>query len=140
MRGDTAFKILLPPGWRGGYTAAPAVPPETLGLRPGSVVTGRNREVHGRRTIGLASSGLGRAWPVGMSLSHHAPATPVAGRVQCALTNSVSSNTLVWLASGLAVRCVQKQCGLVGSLTARTHDFQPSSLPSSYGNCSDETR
>ena len=40
----------------------------------------------GRRTIGLASSGLGRAWPVGISLSHRAPATPVAGRAQCTLT------------------------------------------------------
>ena len=53
-----------------------AVPPETLGLRPGSVVTGRSV---GRRTIDLASSGLGRGWPVGISLSHRAPATPVAG-------------------------------------------------------------
>uniref|UniRef100_A0A8C8FS61 Protein MCM10 homolog n=1 Tax=Oncorhynchus tshawytscha TaxID=74940 RepID=A0A8C8FS61_ONCTS len=49
--------------WR--CTAAPAVPSESLGSRPGSVVTGRDREV---RTIGLASSGLGRAWSVGMSL------------------------------------------------------------------------
>ena len=40
----------------------------------------------GRRTIGLASSGLRRAWPVGISLSHRAPATPVAGRTQCTLT------------------------------------------------------
>jgi hypothetical protein len=36
--------------------------------------------------IGIASSGLGRAWPVGISLSHCAPATPVAGRSQCTLT------------------------------------------------------
>ena len=34
-----------------------------------------------RRKIGLASSGLGRVWPVGKSFSHRAPATPVAGRV-----------------------------------------------------------
>ena len=32
-----------------GSTAAPAVPPETLGSRPGSVVTGRDREVSGAR-------------------------------------------------------------------------------------------
>ena len=48
-----------------------------------SAVTGSSM---GRCTIGQASSGLGRAWPVGISLSHGAPATPVAGRAQCALT------------------------------------------------------
>ena len=47
------------------------------------VMTGRSV---GRRTIGTASSGLGRAWPVGISLTHRAPATPVAGRGQCTLT------------------------------------------------------
>ena len=39
-----------PPGWRSGEgrcTAAPAVPSESLGSRPGSVVTGRDREVRG---------------------------------------------------------------------------------------------
>ena len=40
----------------------------------------------GRCTIGLASPGLGRSWSVGVSLSHRAPATPVAGWAQCALT------------------------------------------------------
>ena len=54
----------------------------------------------------------GRAWPVGMSLSHRAPATPVAGR-GCQV-HGVSSDTLVRLASGLDARCVKKQCGLVG--------------------------
>jgi hypothetical protein len=39
-----------------------------------------------RCTIGLASSRLGRVWPVGISLSHRAPATLVAGRAQCMLT------------------------------------------------------
>ena len=29
---------------------------------------------------------LGRVWPIGKSLSHRAPATPVAGRAHCALT------------------------------------------------------
>ena len=60
----------------------------------------------GRCTIGLVSSGLGRAWPVGMSFSHRAPATPVAGRAH--------SDTLVRLASGLDAHCVKKQRGLVG--------------------------
>ena len=75
----------MPPGWRNGLghcIAALAVPPETLGSCPDSVATGRSV---GRRTIGLASSGLGRVWPVGISLSHRTPATPVAGRAQCTL-------------------------------------------------------
>ena len=75
----------------------------------------------GRRTIGLVSSGLGRGWPVGISLSHRAPVTPVVGWVQCAVRANqgcqvygVSSDTLVRVASGLDARCVKKQCGLVG--------------------------
>jgi hypothetical protein len=61
---------------------------------------------HQRLWVRLASSGLGRGWPVEMSLSHRAPATPVAGREQCALTqgcqvHGVSSDTLMRLASGL---------------------------------------
>ena len=71
-----------------------------------------------RRTIGPASSGFGRVWPAGISLSHRALAAPVAGRVQCTLTRSPGVrcflDTLVRLASGLDVRCVKKQCGLVG--------------------------
>ena len=46
------------------------------------------RRLMGRRTIGLASSGLGRVWPAGISLSHCALATPVAGRAQCTPTRS----------------------------------------------------
>ena len=38
----------------------------------------------GRRKIGIAS--LGSVWTVGISLSHRAPVTPVAGRAQCTLT------------------------------------------------------
>ena len=61
----------------------------------------------GRRTIGLAGSGLGRAWSVGMSLSHHAPATPANQSCQ---VHGVASDTLVQLAPGLDARCVKKQC------------------------------
>ena len=106
-----------PPGWRSGLH---------LGSSPGSVAASRRRSV-GRRTIGLASSGLGWVWPVGISLSHRAPATPVAGRAQCALTkvHGVSSTTVVWLDG----RCVKKQCGLV--VFRMTHGFL---------SCSDETR
>jgi hypothetical protein len=62
-------------------------------------------------------SGLGKVWPVGISLSHRAPATPVAGRAQCTQglqVHGVSSDTLVRLASGLDALCVKKQCCLVG--------------------------
>ena len=62
----------------------------------------------GRRTIGLASPGLGR---VGRGVLV-APATPVAGWAQCTLTKV--ARCTVRLASGLDVRCVKKQCGLVG--------------------------
>jgi hypothetical protein len=41
-----------PPGWRSGLRhciAVLAVPPETLGLSPGSVAAGRDREVVGAK-------------------------------------------------------------------------------------------
>ena len=67
-------------------------------------VTGRSM---GRRTIGLASSGLGRVWPVGISLSHRALATPVAGRAQCMLTRSPGAQCFLWHigAAGFRVGC-----------------------------------
>ena len=67
-----------------------AVPPETLGSRPGSVVTSCDWEFRGVThnwpsvvRFREASSGLGRCWPVGISLSHRAPATLVAGGARC---------------------------------------------------------
>ena len=68
----------------------------------------------GRHPIGIASSGLGRAWPVGISLTHRTPATPVAGRAQCTLTKVARwtvfppTHWCGWLPG------VKKQCGLVG--------------------------
>ena len=66
-----------------------AVPLEILGLSPGSVAAGRDRETHGAAHNWLSvvqiSGGFG---PAGMSLSHHALATPVADRAQCTLTPS----------------------------------------------------
>jgi sarcosine oxidase gamma subunit len=61
--------------------------------------TGRSM---GQRTIGLASSGLGRVWLVGISLSHRALATLVAGQAQCTLTRS------------LGVRCFLRHIGAAG--------------------------
>jgi hypothetical protein len=67
----------------------------------------------GRRTIGLASSGLGRVWPVGISLSHLAPATPVAGKLTKVARCTVFPPCLSgWLPGWM--RCDKKQCGLVG--------------------------
>ena len=56
---------------------------ETLGSRPGSVAAGRDQEVRGA-THNWPS--VVRVWPVGISLSHCALATPVAGQAQCTLT------------------------------------------------------
>ena len=101
----TLLRIAVgPPGWRSGLghcIAVLAVPPETLGSSPGSVAAGRDWEVHGAT--------------VGISLSHHALATTVAGRARQPgrQVHGVSSDTLVRLASGLDARCVKKQCGLV---------------------------
>jgi hypothetical protein len=83
-----------------------AVPPETLGSNPGSGSMGR-------RKIALALSGLGRVWLVGISLSHRALVTPVAGlgaehANQGRQVYSVSSDTLVRLASRLDARCVEE--------------------------------
>ena len=61
------------------------VPPETRGSRPGAVSAGHDREVCGA-THNWPSVVRVRAWSVGISLSHRAQATPVAGRAQCALT------------------------------------------------------
>ena len=61
-----------------------AVPPEILGPSLGSVETDRDREVHGAIHNW---SGVVRVWPVGISLSHRALVTPVAGRAPCTLTH-----------------------------------------------------
>ena len=80
---------------------------QTLGSRPGSVVTGRDREVHGAT----------QNWPRDVLVSSRtsdscgglgAVYASQGGQVHC-----VSSGALVRLASGLDARCVKKQCGLV---------------------------
>ena len=111
-----------PPRWRSGEgrcTAAPAVPPETLGSRPGSVVTGCAREVRGAArnwpSVVRVREGLdGRDILVSSRTSDSCggPSTVLAN--QGCQVHGVSSDTLVWLAPGLDTRCVKKQCGLVG--------------------------
>ena len=70
----------------------------------------------GRRTIGLASAGLGRVWPVRDILvaSRTSDSCGGPGAVRVCQVHGVSSDTLAQLASGLEACCVKKQCGLVG--------------------------
>jgi hypothetical protein len=78
-----------PPGWHSGLghcIAALAVPAENLGSRPGSVAAGRDREVRGATHNWPSVVWVREGLAGGISLSHRAPATPVAGRAQCALT------------------------------------------------------
>ena len=60
-----------------------------------------------------------RVSPEGMSLSHRALATPVAGLAHARCPGRqvycVSSDTLVRLASGLSEQCVKEQSSLAGS-------------------------
>jgi hypothetical protein len=106
-----------------------------------SAVTGRSM---GRRTIGLALSGLWRVWPVGISLSHRAPVTPVAGRAQCTLTKVARctvfppANWCGWLPGWM--RAVLRSSAAWLGCVSEEHGFRPSSVPSPYGSCSDETR
>ena len=92
------------------------MPPETLGSRPGSVVTGRDREVRGAMhnwpSVVQVSEDLA-GWDILVSsCTSDSFGGPGAVRAnQACQVHSVSSDTLVRLASGLDVRCVKKQCG-----------------------------
>ena len=88
----------------------------TLGLCPNSAAAGRDREVRGA-THNWPS--VVRVRPGGISLSHRAPATPVAGRARCALTKVARCTVFPlthwcgWL-PGWRCAVLKKQCGLVG--------------------------
>ena len=88
-----------------------AVPAETLGSHPGSVATGRDREVHGVThnwpSIVRVREGLAGRDILVSSRTSDSCGGPGA-------VHGVSADTLVRLASGLDARCVKKQCGLVG--------------------------
>ena len=92
------------------------MPPETLGSRPGSVAAGRDREVRGAThnwpSVVRVREGLAGRDILVSSRTSDSCGGPVAN--QGRQVHSVSSDTLVWLASGLDARCVKKQCGLVG--------------------------
>jgi hypothetical protein len=94
------------------------VPSETLGSSPGSVVTGRDLEVRGAthnwRSVVRVREGLAGRDILVSSRTNDSCGGPGAVRAnQGCQVHSVSSDTLVRLASGLDVRCVNKQCGLV---------------------------
>ena len=105
-----------PPGWRSGLghcIAALAVPPETLGSRPGSVAAGRDREVRGAThswpSVVRVREGLAGRDILVSSCTCGGPGAVRAN--QGSQVHGVSSDTLVRLASGLDARCVKKQCG-----------------------------
>ena len=70
------------------------------------------------RSQAVLQPSRGGFWPAGLSLSHCALVTPVAGRRNTRQHSrqvySVSSDTLGWLAGGLSTQCVKEQCGLAG--------------------------
>ena len=91
--------------------------PESLGSRPGSVVTGRSV---GRRTIGVVRvrEGLvGRELLVSSRTSDSCGGPGAERANQGCQVHGVASDTLVRLASGLVVCCVKKQCGWLGCVS-----------------------
>ena len=95
------------------------MPPETLVSRPGSVVTGRDQEVHGAThnwpSVVWVREGLaGRDILVSSRFNDSYAGLGAVHAIQGCQVHGVSSDTLVWLASVLDARCVKKQCGLVG--------------------------
>jgi hypothetical protein len=98
----------------------------------------------GRHTIGPASSALGMVWPAGISLSHRALATPVAGRAQYTLTRLPGVQCFLRHigVAGFRVGCALCQEAVRQGWVEfrRTRGSRLSPLPSPYGSCSDETR
>ena len=120
------------------------MPSESLGSRPGSVVTGRDREVRGAThnwpsVVRVREGLVGRGVLVSSRTSDSCGGLGAVCANQGGQVHGVSSGALVRLASGLDVRCVKEAAAWL-VVYRRTHDFQPSSLPSPYGSCSDETR
>jgi hypothetical protein len=93
------------------------MPPETLGSRPGSVATGRDREVRGAThnwpsVVRVWSGLVGRDI---LASSHTSDSCGGPGAVhanQGRQVHSVSSDTLVRLASGMDAHCVKKRVWL----------------------------
>ena len=102
-----------------------AVPPETLGSCPGSVAAGRDREVceatHNWPSVIRVREGLaGREILVSSRTSDSCGGPGAVRTNEGRQVHGVSSDTLVWLASGLDARCVKKQYGWLGCVSEDT--------------------
>ena len=91
---------------------------EAQAFSPGSVVTGRNREVRGAThnwpSVARVREGLaGRDILVSLHTSDSCGGSGAVRANQGCQVQCVSSDTLVRLASGLDARCVKKQLGCV---------------------------
>ena len=95
------------------------MPSESQSSRPGSVVTGCDREVRGAThnwpsVVRVREGLVGRDVLVSLRTSDSCGGPGAVRANQGGQVHGVSSDTLVQLASGLDARCVKKQCGLVG--------------------------
>ena len=116
------------------------MPSESLGSRPGFVVTPRDREVRGAThnwpSVARVREGLvGRGVLVSSRTSDSCGGLGAVCAYQGGQVQGVSSGAQ--LASGLDARCVKKQCGLVGLCIGGRMTFN---LRLSRARCSDETR
>ena len=98
------------------------MPSESLGSRPGSVVTGCDREVrgvtHNWPSVVRVREGLaGREILVSSRTSDSCGGPGTVNANQGCQMHGVSSDTLVRLAFGLDARCVKKQCGWLGCVS-----------------------
>ena len=98
------------------------MPSDTLGSRPGSVVTGRDREVrwatHNCPSVVRVREGLvGRDVLVSSHTSDSCGGPGAVHANQGCQVHSVSSDTLVRLASGLDARCVKKNVARLGCVS-----------------------
>jgi hypothetical protein len=119
--------LYWPPGWHSGLRhciTVLAVPPETLGLSPGSVTAGRDREVHGathnwpsvfRVREGLAGGDI--LVSSCTSDSCGGPGTVHADQVARTRLLGVSSDTLVRLASGWMCAVLRSSAAWLGCVS-----------------------
>jgi hypothetical protein len=100
----------------------PAVPSESLGSFPGSVVTGCERKVRGAThnwpsVVQVREGLVGRDVLVSSRTSDSYGGPGAVRANQGCQVHGVSSDTLVRLASGLDARCVKKQYGWLGCVS-----------------------
>ena len=98
------------------------MPSESLGSRPGSVVTGRDREVHGAThnwpsVVRVRERLVGRDLLVSSRTSDSCGWPGAVRASQGCQMHGVASDTLVRLASGLDARCVKKLYGWLGCVS-----------------------